>query len=428
MGDSDLPQEIVDIISELLQDDTNSLKNCSVLSHSWALSCQRHLFHSLALGGARKVVRFRHKEPIASRSDSPETQYQELDAFLVNSPGIASQCVRFVRLRFDSYAVSPPRYSESTNNALSSVLAKLTRVHTYDLYLGKWGQYPKGLRQSIYTLLQQPSTSSISVNCTEFASPADVASLLIHSQGLKDLSIMDCSIMDPLHDTSDQISEVSSEDVQPVKFRMDNFVDGLLPTLLRPDSHLKLNRLRGLRLRLSNRADQRDLIQLLIAQSGPCLQHLELLDSPMYRYSPELFLQLNQIPNLHTLRLTGFKATAFFSSIHWMVKLFANLTDSLPLEEIEISFMAHRRMLPNVDNIRESSIGERMLWVPLRELDALLMRKELSCLHRVQFSLTVREPAENSILEFEQKLQESLPALRARTGDLLHIAVSTSVY
>jgi len=83
--------------------------------------------------------------------------------------------------------------------------------------------------------------------------------------------------------------------------------------------------------------------------------------------------------------------------------------------------MVHRRMLDET-----SGLGAQFLWTPCRQLDALLAGPGLPFLRKVEFSLTVREPEETSLRDFDRKIRESFAAVSARPGTVLEVSVGVA--
>ena len=133
-------------------------------------------------------------------------------------------------------------------------------------------------------------------------------------------------------------------------------------------------------------------------------------------------LKIILIPNLRSVHFNGFKVTSFSSSLPWIVKAFSHVgSTSSPLEDVSICAMAHRRMLDET-----SGLGSPFLWTPCRQLDGLLAGPGLPLLRSVKFSLTVREPEESSLPDFDRKIRESFTAVSARPGTVLEVSVGSA--
>jgi len=114
-----------------------------------------------------------------------------------------------------------------------------------------------------------------------------------------------------------------------------------------------------------------------------------------------------------------------FSPVHfkwmlfWIIRAFNHLgSSSVPLENISISVTKHRII------IDEESVGEMYFWIPCRQLDKFLAGAALPFLRKVKFSLTVLDPVESSVRDFDRKIRESFVAVSARPDTLLEVSVT----
>jgi len=270
-----LPQEIVDSIIELCRDSTDDLKNCSLVSTSWTLVSRRHLFHTISLGVAD---RFRTQEGTLSGTQPFLQQFQQLDEFLEQAPYIAEKCIRCVKLRFNSYS-EPPNTLDFGGGAgllLDKVLARLARVEEFDLSLGDWASYPREIKHTIYAAIRQPFVSRLSILSSKFKSFPDLASLFIHSPGLKHLSVANLA----LHESATKLEDTSHLPVVYLDYlRIDTYLPYLVPAFSDTAFPIKVDRLRQLRLNLAVKGNVSELIEQLIKKTGASLLHLELSDT-----------------------------------------------------------------------------------------------------------------------------------------------------
>jgi len=276
----EVPQEIVDSIIELCKDSTDDLKNCSLVSTSWTPASRRHLFHTVTLGGVRRAVRFRNQDAQLSGTQSFLQQFQQLDEFLENSPYVAEQCIRCVNLRFAWHVAAPTTYNKETNFMLGKVLARLAQVQEFRLSLGKWAFYPREAKHIIHAAIRQPSVAKLSLRASEFDSFPDLASLLIHSPGLKHLAVADLVV----HESSTELKDTSHLPIAHLEYlRLDTQIRYLVPAFLDSAFPIKVDRLRQLRVTLVPRRDACELINQLIEMTGTFLLHLELSDTLTYQ-------------------------------------------------------------------------------------------------------------------------------------------------
>ena len=274
-----VPQEIVDSIIELCKDSTDDLKNCSIVSTSWTPASRRHLFHTITLGGVRRVVRFRNQDAQLPGARSFLQQFQQLDEFLEKAPYVAEQCIRCVKLRFEWHVAAPTAYGEEASFMLGKVLGRLAQVQEFYLSLGRWASYPREAKRVIYSAIRQPSVLRLSVRASEFDSFPDLASLLIHSPGLKHLAVADLVV----HESTAELENTSDLSVHLESLRIDTQIRYLVPAFLDSAFPIEVDNLRQLRLSLTPRREACELINQLIEKAGTFLLHLELSDTLTYQ-------------------------------------------------------------------------------------------------------------------------------------------------
>lgn len=272
-----IPQEIIDVIIDFVQDDTDALKNCALVSNTWTRACHRHLFHTLTVGGFPWAVQFRRKEFLQLFKDRKPRILQQLKAFhyfLETSPHIASHCIQVLNLRIDRDPMEPqPR---RIHRIISTILPKFTAVWALDLNLGVWADYTADFQQSIHTLIQHPSLSSVSISAVTFESITDLSSLVACSPGLSNLAIRRTTVR-RLPSAQSHALDANFSTIYLHDLRLENvhMSSKLLPSLLHPASLIKLVRLRRLHLGLSQLCgSQRQVIDELLDQCHASLQHL----------------------------------------------------------------------------------------------------------------------------------------------------------
>jgi len=276
-----LPQEIIDFIIELCRDSINDLKSCSLVSTSWTPASRRHLFPTLTLG--RAVT---YHDTYRTPTQSFLQQFKQLDEILEKTPYIAEQCIRCVKMCFESYALAPTwtTYHEETNYMLGKVLARLVQVQEFRLSLGNWASYPREAKHTIYAAIRQPSISRLSILTSEFDTFPDFASLLIHSPSLKHLTVAGLVIHNSaLGDTSHLPTTV----VNLEYLKMDTDPRCFVPAFLDPAFPIGFDHLRQLCLSLPSRHDVCELTNQLIKKTVTSPLHLELSES-LYYYQGKL--------------------------------------------------------------------------------------------------------------------------------------------
>ncbi|KAG6839696.1 hypothetical protein C0991_012495, partial [Blastosporella zonata] len=189
-----IPQELVDIIIDELFDDTAALLHCSFVCRSWTPTSQRHIFHSLTLGGSSNVIRF-GKTGVHVRVCPDEKQYLQFNDFLEKNPHITTY-IRVLDLRVQSYFKQLIFDSKDVAKALGLVLSKLTNLHIFRSNLGKWASFPPEFQTAISSVLLHQSITDVVLGISEFASASELALLLGRNPNLKHLSVSDSAIQD----------------------------------------------------------------------------------------------------------------------------------------------------------------------------------------------------------------------------------------
>ena len=155
---------------------------------------------------------------------------------------------------------------------LAKVLARLAQVQEFSLSLEKWASYPHEVKNIIYAAIRQPSVSRLSVRASEFDSFPNLASLLIHSPGLKHLTLANLIIRE-------SACELKDTSRLPVVYLESLRIDTHLPPAFSDSAFpIKVDRLRQLHLNLAVRDDAWKLLNRLIRTTSTSISHLELSD------------------------------------------------------------------------------------------------------------------------------------------------------
>lgn len=264
------------MIVDLCGDDVSTLKNCALVSNAWTPVCHRHLFHTLTIGGSQRSIVFRPKllkEQPRNPTLTPR-QFPDFAGFLETSPHIASDCIRFLKLRFDSSGVS---------QLIPMILSKLTGVEEVELDIGVWTNYSVNFRQSVHSLIQQISVSTVSITDAKFESILDISSLLARSSSLGHFGIFRADIRN-MPSKYTYISDTTSAPIHLHFVRLHSIPMNinLLPSLLHPLSRIGLSRLHRLDVDLPNLCGpQREDTEKLFEQCRSSLSHLSLHENPI---------------------------------------------------------------------------------------------------------------------------------------------------
>ena len=184
-----LPLELVDIITDSLQDDIQSLKNCALSSRSLRFSAQRHLFNTIYL--------------TSSSGDLPGS-CEGLHAILRCSPHIITY-IRELRLYVGSEGSDKPFFwlLEDDNVALPRILETLANVrsiHITNLSSNAliWRQIPRHIRDAILAAFSSPRMRSVTLKKVAFYSTKEYMTLFQNSLSLKELYMwVACCLVGP---------------------------------------------------------------------------------------------------------------------------------------------------------------------------------------------------------------------------------------
>ncbi|KAG6908776.1 hypothetical protein DXG01_003305 [Tephrocybe rancida] len=362
-----LPQELADVIIDELLDDAATLRNCALVCRSWTPTSQRHLFHSLTLGGSSNVIRF-GKTGAHVRVSPDEQQYLQFNNFLETTPHITTY-IRVLDLRIQTYFKQLTFDSKDIAKALGLVLSKLTNLRIFRSNLGKWASFLPDFQTAISSVLLHQSITEVVLGISEFASTSDLALLLGRNPNLKHLSVSDSAIQDmsPIEATNAYFEKAIYLEYLGVDTR------GRIDTLFTPPFPINLSKLRKLRLGLIDKCPS---TQVLLQQQ-----------------------------------------TKSFSPAQGIARLLGNVTIPLPLEDVEILLTAWSMSRKDV-----ISRADELVWGPCRQIDAFLARNDTGRLRRVKLWFVTLDMG-YPIGEAGQQLRKSFPILTAMPSVRLEVAI-----
>ncbi|KAG6856569.1 hypothetical protein H0H87_003069 [Tephrocybe sp. NHM501043] len=382
-----IPQELIDAIIDELADDTPALIQCSLVN----------------------VIRF-GTTGAHVRVSSDEQQYLQFNDFLQKNPRITPY-IRILDLRIQSYFKQLTFDSQDIAKALGLVLSNLTSILTFRCNLGKWASFLPDFQTAISSVLLHQSITDVVLGISEFASTSELALLLGRNPNLKHLSVSDSAIqeMSPVEATGAYFGKEIYLEYLGVDTR------GRIETLFHPPFPINLSRLRKLRLGLIDKCPD---TQLLLQQCASSLWHLALhCGLNQYRYSPDTDISLDLFPKLRSLHFSDFRQTKSFSPAQGIARLLTNVTNPLPLEDVEILLTAWSMSRKDV-----ISRADELVWKPCRQIDAFLARNDEGRLRRVRLWFVTLDMG-YQIEDAGQQLRNAFPALSAMRGVQLEIAI-----
>jgi hypothetical protein len=171
-----LPQELISIIIDDLNDDNRVLRMCSLVCSSWLQTSQCHLFRRIVLRPPNRRY---------DRRPGDISYSQKLHRVLLESPHFATY---IQELQVYEGNMVKDQYWIRTDQTLPLVLDMLTHLRRIELRRLRWSEYRPDLRQSICSVLERPSLVFLSIDDSDFAIMDDFTSLLSHAGGLTGIS------------------------------------------------------------------------------------------------------------------------------------------------------------------------------------------------------------------------------------------------
>lgn len=180
-----LPLELLDIITDLLQDDTPTLKACCLSFRSIRFSSQRHLF---------KIVH------LASLSNDKPGSCEGLRAITQISPHIRPN-IREVRLHAESDPTSPLLWINEDHDALPALLESLPNVQNIHLVSVAarplvWCHLPTRVRAAIMQILSTSHIHGLTLKCVAFENTSEFMSVFEAASHLKELYMCVACVLD----------------------------------------------------------------------------------------------------------------------------------------------------------------------------------------------------------------------------------------
>lgn len=263
---ADVPQELVDLVVDSIDDDRRSLINASLVCRSWSLATRPHLFRR-----ADFSIGF-HNIPDSLDRYAPDDhsfhRFHLLDQIIQDRPSIAYN-IRDVAI---SGAIGHNSSLWSRAEPLiTSILSRLRRVNHLTLQEVQWKFLTVQCKQALVSIFSSPCLGSVKLH--RFSAPLPtIFSLLGMAKNLKSLS----SSYTPIGGT--EYGHASFEPTAPVELRSldlgtcNNFED-FVGFLLDPECPIDISHLQNLRM-----TDVRDVPSCgqLLHAAGKTLETLEL--------------------------------------------------------------------------------------------------------------------------------------------------------
>lgn len=272
-GMTDVPQELIDLVVDSIEDDRRSLINSSLVCRSWSHATRRHLFRR-----ANFNTGFRNISSTLDRSASDDHslhRFQLLNDILRDRPSIAYN----IREVVISGAIAHESSLWSRAEPLiTSVLSRFRRVNSLTLHEVQWKSLSTQFKQALVSIFSSPSLGNVKLH--RFSAPLPtIFSLLGMAENLKSL----CSAYTPTgaeygHDSFERTGRV---ELHSLDLGTCNHFENFAGFLLDPECPVDISHLQSLRMTDVN--DVPSCGQLLRA-AAKTLETLELW-APSSRFS-----------------------------------------------------------------------------------------------------------------------------------------------
>ncbi|KAJ7491198.1 hypothetical protein FB451DRAFT_1389924 [Mycena latifolia] len=231
---SPVPQELIDIIVDDIQDDSATLKICSYVSPAFRRSSQRHIFS-----------RIRLLPPWSANRPIPCKKFYEL---LLSAPHLASY-VRFLEIiEGDGRGARHISWIASDRTLeLVLPLLQLRRLSLHCTWPNSLNAYslPGPLKEQLHNVLHSPTLTSLSLGRMLFA-PSDFHFLLGSCAGLKELTLSNVSVHSALDVDDPKTTEPDAHRAQLESLVVVESNGEIIELLLSPQSPVDLRSLHTL--------------------------------------------------------------------------------------------------------------------------------------------------------------------------------------
>ncbi|KAK0210273.1 hypothetical protein DFS33DRAFT_275159 [Desarmillaria ectypa] len=257
---SPLPQEIVDRITDELQEDFTTLRTCTLVSRSWKESSQRHIFSDIFFETP--------PEPLPLEMSPCHTFHR----LLITSPHLGRH-VRHLEICDEGRTSdSTRRWLLASVGTLMSVISLLTCLSSIDIsFSGLWWEDVLSLKSILVAVFQLESLRSVALE--DFQVRLNELFGLLRSRSICDLSISAIEVLPDLSPPSPRFSMPLHElslSLQHIQHAQD-----FMEWLMSPTSVVDLSVSKKLSLSVVNSAEA-NAAQVLL--ESPILQNPDILE------------------------------------------------------------------------------------------------------------------------------------------------------
>ncbi|CAK5277941.1 unnamed protein product [Mycena citricolor] len=389
-----LPQELIDLILDLVTDQT-TLKTCAIVSRSFRGTSQKKIFASIS------VV------PL-SRSHKPKLTLNNLSQILYRSPHLAAH-VHSLTLVEGTDSGSPPWMSSKYLPIVLSMLANLTHISIEASRCFDWEILPESSIIAIQTTFLLPSLTSIRFHNLEFTWGSDLIALLQCAQRAATL-VFSQVYVGAGEDLTDIVVLDSRSCV--TSLRLDPFSPPLMHSLA---IGVNLSQLKSLHTTVDSPEMEAEVQGLLASLPSLETYHIHLT----HHMSDTNFIDLSSLSRLHTLEVTltfeFLTSPTGYDPVGWVGRILARVSQpshvrtvilNIHVDENDLDYLARLNSLEAVILNPTSGLFS------MRTLTIRLISLELDF----------------DICGGERSIQEALPLIQARDSLQIELLGITPVF
>jgi len=190
-----LPAELMHEFLQYLDEDTESLRNCSLVSTSWTPSSRHVLFNHLNLDlSCLTPLPIQKAYPlIPARTSSRDCmlleEKLEIIAGALEHTSYLSSCVRSLTLSILNYSDPMHPLRGGVAQTLIKIIGFLTSIKSLNMVLGSWHNHVGVMKSTCLNMLETPSLGSVTIRDGSVRYAADITIILQSMNQVEDLRV-----------------------------------------------------------------------------------------------------------------------------------------------------------------------------------------------------------------------------------------------
>ncbi|KAJ7306753.1 hypothetical protein DFH08DRAFT_513675 [Mycena albidolilacea] len=196
-----LPQELVDIILDIIRDDIASLKCCSLAARTFVTSARKHIFKKIEISHPLSSCEMFHKLLCSSPHIAPLVEDLCIVSVLETHPLFGSDMLSDpdrgrLRLELDMRRVSWVMSSGTLTLVLPllnlkriSVIENATPQRSSEEYAVNWNKLDQHLQSALAGVFSSPRLEAVHLRGVVLESPCQLLSLFSEATALKEMSL-----------------------------------------------------------------------------------------------------------------------------------------------------------------------------------------------------------------------------------------------